>query len=60
MELIHNGTIVNENLAMRGFIVINGGFIARVGEGEAPQELIEVCDTVTDVQGAYIDRKSVV
>lgn len=54
MELIHNGTIVNENLAMRGFIVINGGFIARVGEGDAPQELIEVCDTVTDVEGAYI------
>jgi len=54
MELIHNGTIVNENLAKRGFIVVNGGFIARVGEGDAPQELIEVCDTVTDVQGAYI------
>lgn len=54
MELIHNGIIVNENLAKRGFIVINGGFIARVGEGDAPQELIEVCDTVTDVQGAYV------
>lgn len=54
MELIHNGIIVNENLAQRGFIVINGGFIARVGFGDAPQELIEVCDTVTNVEGAYI------
>lgn len=54
MELIHNGTIVNENLATRGFIVINGGFIARVGQGSPSQELIDVCDTVTDVNGAYI------
>lgn len=54
MELIYNGIIVNENLAKRGFIVINGGFIARVGEGMPSQELIDVCDTVTDVEGAYI------
>ncbi len=54
MELIHNGTIVNENLAQRGFLVINGGFIARVGEGDAPRDLFELCDTVTDVAGAYI------
>ncbi len=54
MELIHNGTIVNENLAQRGFLVINGGFIARVGQGDPSQDLIDVCDTVTDVDGAYI------
>lgn len=54
MELIHNGIIVNENLAQRGFIVINGGFIARMGEGQPSQELIDVCDTVTDVHGAYV------
>ncbi|MCQ2288680.1 MAG: dihydroorotase [Muribaculaceae bacterium] len=54
MELIHNGIIVNENLAQRGFIVINGGFIACVGPGEPSQQLTEMCDTVTDVEGAYI------
>lgn len=54
MELIHNGIIVNENLAERGFLVINGGFIARVGKGDPSEELIDVCDTVTDVDGAYI------
>ena len=54
MELIHNGTLVNEGLAQRGFLVINGGFIARVGAGDPSQELIDVCDTVTDVDGAYI------
>ncbi len=54
MELIHNGIIVNENLAQRGFVVIVGEYIARLGKGDAPQELIDVCDTVTDVHGAYI------
>lgn len=54
MELIHNGIIVNEGLACRGFIVINDRFIARVGEGDPTQELIDVCDTITDAQGGYI------
>ena len=54
MELIHNGIIVNEGTAQRGFIVINGGYIARVGTGDASQELIDVCDTVTDARGAYV------
>ena len=54
MKLIHNGIIVNEGTAQRGFIVINGGYIARVGTGDASQELIDVCDTVTDARGAYV------
>lgn len=54
MEVIYNGVIVNEGLAWRGFIVINDRFIARVGKGDPSQELIEVCDTVTDAGGGYI------
>ena len=59
MELIYNGTLVNDGTAAKGYVAIgNDGLIAEVGHGDPDGQLMLKADTATDVNGA--DRKSVV
>ncbi|MBQ0114633.1 MAG: dihydroorotase [Bacteroidales bacterium] len=54
MELLHNGILVNEGTACRGYVVIDGDKIARVGTGDPDDMLRQRCTTLTDVEGAIV------
>lgn len=51
--LIHNADIVNEMKSWRGYVVVCGDTIARVGSGEPDPELMG-CATVIDARGRLL------
>lgn len=55
MELIYNGTLVNDGTAAKGYVAIgNDGLIAEVGHGDPDGQLMLKADTATDVNGAWV------
>ncbi|MEZ3590493.1 MAG: dihydroorotase [Muribaculaceae bacterium] len=52
--LIHNALIVNEGRSFEGYVVIDGEFIAEVGEGSVPPGLSDTCDKAEDAGGAML------
>lgn len=52
--LIHNVVIVNEGRDYHGYVVLGGGFITTVGEGEAPESLTTGVDEVIDGRGRLL------
>ncbi len=52
--LIHNAVVVNEGKKTKGYVVVDGDIIDRVGKGAAPAAVIAGCQTVIDAGGAYL------
>lgn len=52
--LFHNAILVNEGESVRGWILVEGDKIARIGHGDTPADLQGNADTITDCEGAYI------
>jgi len=52
--VITGGTIVNEGVERRGYIVVNDEFIARTGYGECPVEEVEGADRRIDASGLLV------
>lgn len=52
--LFHNAILVNEGESVRGWILVEGDKIARIGHGDTPADLQGKADTITDCEGAYI------
>lgn len=52
--LLYNGLIVNEGKSMKGYLVIDGEMITRVGEGTPPPELIVSSGNQVDLEGAML------
>ena len=50
--LFHNAMLVNEGSVTRGWLLVNGDKIARIGHGDLPSGIS--ADEVTDCKGAYI------
>lgn len=52
--LIYNAEIVNEGTRFHGYIIIDGEFIAKVGEGSPTVEEIGASESVIDIAGHMI------
>lgn len=52
--LIYNAEIVNEGTRFHGYIIIDGEFIAKVGEGSPTAEDIGVSESVIDIAGRMV------
>lgn len=51
-KLFHNAQLVNEGRVTRGWLLVDGDKIARIGEGDLPASV--TADEVNDCEGAYI------
>lgn len=54
MHIIYNAEIVNEGKRFGGYVIIDGEFIAKVGEGVPSQAEIEQCAERTDAKGMLL------
>lgn len=52
--IIYNAEIINEGRRWTGYVVIDGEFIAEVGEGQPSQQLLSECETKEDADGAWV------
>ncbi len=52
--IIHNALIINEGERYRGFVVIEGERIVKVGRGDAPAQLLNGGIEIHDAEGAYL------
>lgn len=52
--LIHNAVIINEEKRFEGYLVVDGEFIAEVGEGSVPDGVADGCEMVEDAGGAML------
>ncbi len=52
--LIHNAEIINEGRRFRGYVAVDGCFITEVGEGDAPQTLLEVHGEIIDASMKWL------
>lgn len=53
-KIIYNAEIANEGQCFRGYVVIDDEWIAQVGQGAPPAELLAECDERNDVDGALV------
>lgn len=53
-HIIYNAEIVNEGKRYNGYVVIDGEFISKVGEGVPTQDLLDGCSEKTDAQGMLL------
>ena len=54
MILLYNGILVNEGVAEKGFVAIDGNVISQVGTGEPSAQLMAEATELVDVAGDYI------
>ena len=54
MEIIYNGTIINEGKSFRGFLLIDGDKIAAVGQGDPDADTMAHAAVKTDAQNGLI------
>lgn len=54
MILLYNGILVNEGVAEKGFVAIDGNAISQVGTGEPSAQLMAEATELVDVAGDYI------
>lgn len=52
--IIHNALIINEGERYRGFVVIEGERIVKVGRGDAPAQLLNTGIEIYDAEGGYL------
>ena len=54
MELIFNGTLVNEGTVFHGYVAVDEGVIVALGEGSPSESLMSRADVVTDANGDFL------
>lgn len=52
--IIYNAEIVNEGSRRHGYVIIDGAFIDKVGEGEPSAAEMESCDCLADISGKML------
>lgn len=52
--IIYNAEIVNEGSRRHGYVIIDGAFIEKVGEGEPSAAEMESCDSLADISGKML------